>query len=220
MYAAARLLDEAPASTLTALACVALALWPEPMLDFLAYQRHAVLAGEIWRLWTAHLVHFSPSHALADAIVLLAMGALAEPVVGVRRMLLALAIGAPLISLGLLWGASAMLEYRGASGMAVMAAVVAGAVMWREGGAWKVAIAVAGSTFLVKMVAEAAGGAVRIDILPAGVSVAWQAHLLGALCGFVFLGISWAARFTSAGIHRPLVVTPGMGAGAWQDENL
>lgn len=185
MYAAARLLEEAPASTLTALAGVALAMWPEPMLDFLAYQRQAILAGEAWRLWTAHLVHFSPAHALVDAIALLAMGALAEQAIGVRRMLFALALGAPLVSLGLLWAAPAMLEYRGASAMAVMAAVVAGPVIWRTGGTWKAAIAVTGCAFLAKTLVEAAG----IDILP-GSRALWQAHLLGALCGAVLLVVS------------------------------
>src|SRR4051812_25687175 len=36
---------------------------------WLIYDRAAILHGELWRLWTGHLVHFSNSHLLLDASV-------------------------------------------------------------------------------------------------------------------------------------------------------
>ena len=51
---------------------------PASVLGTLAYKSDAILAGETWRLWTGHLVHFSWKHALADGIVLTAMARLAE----------------------------------------------------------------------------------------------------------------------------------------------
>lgn len=45
--------------------CVAAYLHP-PLAQFLVYDRRAILAGELWRLFTCHLVHFSLSHLLSD----------------------------------------------------------------------------------------------------------------------------------------------------------
>lgn len=188
MRGAVRQLEQAPASCFAALACVALALLPEAVAAHLAYARGGILAGELWRLWSAHFVHFSLTHALADALVLFSMGALAEPVVGTRRLVLALALGAPLISLGLLAGAPGLMEYRGASGLAVMIGVAAGAVMWPASARWKVAISVIAAAFAARTLCEASGLSFDASSLPEGVAVAWQAHALGALCGALLAG--------------------------------
>jgi rhomboid family GlyGly-CTERM serine protease len=42
----------------------------------LRYERHAVAAGEWWRLLTAHLVHLDPEHAALNALGLVLMWAL------------------------------------------------------------------------------------------------------------------------------------------------
>lgn len=34
--------------------------------DVLVYDRELVEAGEVWRLWTGHLVHFGPAHMVID----------------------------------------------------------------------------------------------------------------------------------------------------------
>jgi rhomboid family GlyGly-CTERM serine protease len=183
VHGAARRLERAPASTVVALACVALALLPEAVASHLAYDRGAILSGQLWRLWSGHFVHFSMQHALADALVLFSMGALAEPVAGTRRLALALALGAPLISLGLLAVAPALVEYRGASGLAVMLAVAAGGLLWHASARWKAAIAVIAIAFAAKTLCEASGLSFDATTLPDGVAVAWQAHVLGALLG-------------------------------------
>jgi len=183
VHGAARQLEPAPASSFAALACVAFALLPELAGSRLAYDRGAILSGELWRLWSGHVVHYSLAHALGDALVLFAMGALVEPIVGTRRLVLALVFGAPLISLGLLATAPALVEYRGASGIAVMLAVAAGGVLWPASARWKAAIAFLAAAFAAKTLCEASGLALDATTLPDGVAVAWQAHVLGALLG-------------------------------------
>jgi membrane associated rhomboid family serine protease len=74
-------------------------------------------------------------------------------------------------------------EYRGASGLAVLSAVLGGQLAWkRYPGSRQLlacaALALAGKTFW-----EAFASTAGFVELPAGVSVAWQAHVLGALVG-------------------------------------
>ncbi|MYM82669.1 rhombosortase [Duganella sp. FT50W] len=150
--------------------------------ELLEFDRHAILAGEIWRLWTAHLVHYSAQHALIDGATALVAGAIALPALGWRRLCLTLALAMPLISTGLLLLAPDCLVYRGASGIAVLLVVLAARVLWPRAGT------MARSTLLLlavalpgKIAAEALGYAAPWSDLPADVRVVWQAHLLGAI---------------------------------------
>jgi rhomboid family GlyGly-CTERM serine protease len=56
-------------------ACISLAasLWPG-VAALLVYERQAILQGELWRLVTGCLVHFSASHLAWDLLVLTAAG--------------------------------------------------------------------------------------------------------------------------------------------------
>lgn len=150
--------------------------------EWLEFDRHAILAGEVWRLWTCHLAHYSAQHALVDLATALAAGAIALPVLGWRRLCLILAITAPIISVGLLLFAPDLLYYRGASGMAVMLVVLAAGTLWpRAGKRSRAALVLLGGALAVKIAAEAMGYTTGWSDLPPGVTVAWQAHLLGAI---------------------------------------
>ena len=46
----------------------------EPLKGALAYQREAILAGEWWRLVTAHVVHLNMRHMLLNVAALLLLG--------------------------------------------------------------------------------------------------------------------------------------------------
>lgn len=85
--------------------------------DRLWLERTALGHGELWRLWTAHWVHFSPSHLGWNLAVLLAAGAWLE-----RRhpgwLLWHTLVAAPLISLALLVIEPAMHAYGGLSALA------------------------------------------------------------------------------------------------------
>jgi rhomboid family GlyGly-CTERM serine protease len=175
------------------LVCLALAWAGEPVSVGLAYDRQAILSGELWRLWTAHAVHFSPQHALADTLALAVLATLAERLASVRTAWVALVAGPPLISLGLLAVSPGLQEYRGASGLAVMMAVLCAGLLWSKCGAKGKCVLTALATLLLgKTVAEACGGSSGVAGLPSGVVVAWQAHLLGAGCAVAML--AWRSR--------------------------
>jgi len=93
--------------------------------ELLEFDRHAILAGEVWRLWTCHLVHYSAQHALIDFATAAAAAVVALPSLGWRRLCLILALAAPLIAAGLLLLAPECQYYRGASGIAVLLVVLA-----------------------------------------------------------------------------------------------
>jgi rhomboid family GlyGly-CTERM serine protease len=177
------LFKRAPVTLALAGACVLLACAGEAAGSALAWERSAILHGEIWRLWSGHLVHWSLSHGAADALALLAMGMLAEPIVGSRRFAAILASGVLLMSLGLLVCAPSMTEYRGASGLAMLVATLAGVLVWRRQPRARWPIGALALALVAKMLWDAGGHALTLAGLPVGVAVSWQAHLMGALSG-------------------------------------
>ena len=187
------MLERTPVTLAVGALCLALAIAGEPLASSLAWERGAILHGEIWRLWSGHLVHYSLSHAAADALAFCAVGMLAEPLVGPRRFLLALLAGAAAISLGLLAFAPALDAYRGASGLAMLTAALAGVRMWRRQPAARWLIGAAALALAAKLLGDAGGHAFTLAGLPAGVAVSWQAHLLGVLLGVCAAGRSSAA---------------------------
>lgn len=163
------------------------------MPEILEFDRHALLAGQLWRLWTGHLVHYSMRHALIDFAVVLAAAVIvvqlsASPGAGMRRLLAALGLGAPFVSLGMLAVAPHCLYYRGASGIAAMLVVMAGGALWpRAARSTRATLLLMAATLLAKICAEAAGVTHGWSDLPADVMVAWQAHLLGVVAGALAL---------------------------------
>jgi len=83
-----------------------------------------------WRLWTCHLVHFGPWHALLNLAALAAPFAVLPRALR-PRLVLGLALAAPLLSLALLplIGDG---TYRGASGLACTAWAAAGLALLRD----------------------------------------------------------------------------------------
>jgi membrane associated rhomboid family serine protease len=74
-------------------------------------------------------------------------------------------------------------EYRGTSGLAVMMAVLWGALKWPgASGGGRLMLAALACALAAKLVAEAFGRSMGLAGLPQDVAVAWQAHLVGALC--------------------------------------
>jgi len=165
---------------------------------------------EPWRLWTCHLLHFGPVHALLNLAALAVPFALL-PSRRWARLGLALLLLAPLLSLALLpfLGGG---QYRGASGLACAAWACAGFALVRdratrlEGG---LLLALLG----IKLLAEALGGAA---LLPGGEG--WvalpAAHRWGAVLG---AGGSWLLprdRRPMAPAHAPGPVPGDQEAGA------
>jgi rhomboid family GlyGly-CTERM serine protease len=180
-------------------ACLLLALAPESMIGYLACDRAGVDQGQIWRLWTGHITHFSERHTVLDALMLLIVGVIAEREFGSRRIAHLLLAGAPLISFAMFIASPALKQYRGASAIAVMLATVAGMSLWRCRPNSRVALSFLAIGVAAKIAFDALGTSVTLAELPDQVRVAWQAHLLGIMLGgiwyFVF-GRAQAERVT------------------------
>lgn len=189
--------DSRGATPVLALACLALACLPEAFAASLAWDRGAILAGQWWRLWSAHLVHFGMPHAATDALVLLAAGAIVERRIGPARLLRQLAIAAPGMSLLFFVLMPGLMEYRGASSLAAMLAVGAGVACWPQAGRAQRAMLAGAAAFTAAYALHAALGGTAWSSLPQGVLVAWQAHLLGAACGVVS-GLSATAAISAS----------------------
>lgn len=177
------LFKNAPVTLALAGACVVPACAGEAAVHALAWERSAILHGEIWRLWSGHLVHYSLSHGAADVLAFLATGILAEPVIGSRRFAAILAGGALLISLGLLQFVPALEEYRGASGLAMLVTALAGVLVWRRQPNMRWLVGAVGLALAVKLLGDAGDDTLTLAALPVGVAVSWQAHALGGLLG-------------------------------------
>lgn len=173
----------APASTLLALAALVLDYAPAGLGDLMAYDRLALLSGQLWRLWSGHLVHFSARHAITDAAALFLIGAVLEPLLGTRRLCLALGWGAALIGLALLLGLPELTHYRGLSGLDVMMAVMALCTLWQHRTLPRYRVAALAALLVFKTASEALGITLGSSSLPMGITVMWQAHALGAACG-------------------------------------
>jgi rhomboid family GlyGly-CTERM serine protease len=171
-------------TTVLALVCLALAALPQA--DPLAFDRQAILAGEVWRLWTGHWVHFSNQQLLLDVSTLLLAGAIAQREFGARFITQLLVFGMPALSMGLLLVAPELAYYRGASGVVMMLAFVAGAAFWSRRPGLRAILVMLGLVVAAKAVLDAAGLVSDLSGFPSGVGVAWQAHVLGA-------GIGWAS---------------------------
>lgn len=159
-------------------------------MDWLAFDREAILTGELWRIWTGHLVHFSIQHAVIDIVALLCLSQIMEDSIGPWQLFLALVIGAALISIGLLYWAPQLNVYRGASGLSVMLSVMAAETLGRKFPKLRLFILVLSALLILKIGLEATGVITVSSSLPALVEVAWQAHLLGVFAGFLFLTFS------------------------------
>lgn len=179
-----------------AVASVGLAALQDSVASGLALDRDA-FAGEPWRLWSCHLVHYSWRHALFDAGAVLILGNVAESSFGRKLVATVLLLTAPLLSIGLMWWVPSMAEYRGASGLAALLGTMAVAALWRSQPQRRVVLMCASMLFVAKSVCAAMH---RDSVIPLGLSqgvlVVWQAHALAigaAALVLIFVGPAAAA---------------------------
>jgi rhomboid family GlyGly-CTERM serine protease len=169
-----------PVAAVLVAVALALALMGAPATQALRYERHAVLAGQVWRLISAHLVHLGWVHAALNAVALAGIAWLLGPLHTSRRwagLALVCALG---VSLGL-WAFSPRIDwYVGLSGVIHGLAAAGAATLLRQdrtgGRLWLAALA-------VKLAWEQWQG-------PASGSLPWlagativDAHLYGAVAG-------------------------------------
>jgi rhomboid family GlyGly-CTERM serine protease len=179
----------AVAAAVTAGLLMVAAVLPPSWQQAGALRRSDVLAGEGWRLWSGHLVHFGLPHAWFDALALAALVFGALQTLSPARLLGAGLVVAPLLSLSVLGLEPGLQEYRGASGLVVALLAWTVADLWRRRAVPRRWLAL-GAIGLVGKVAWDAGPGrhVASGVLPAGVAVAWSAHLAGAVLGALWGG--------------------------------
>jgi len=154
--------------------------------DLLQYDRARVAGGEVWRLLTGQMVHWTARMAVADLAVLLALGLWLETGGRRRAFLLALILGAVWVALGVQLLPPHLTLYRGSSGLAsalfVLTALEAARPPARPSA--RILATCALLLFAAKIVWETAGGhPLFAGTLPSGVQVTPMVHLLGGLAG-------------------------------------
>jgi len=174
-------------------ACIGLALLPGHLTDWLAFDRQAILDGEVWRLWTGHLVHFSLQQALLDIAALATVLYIAERELGARVAALAMLLGAAMISLLLLAAAPGMQIYEGASGLSMVLGTAAAIQLWHRSPRSHTVLVLMAGAVIGKLLLDVSGSCPTCSSVPAGVSVAWQAHAAGLAIGGL---MGWRVRAT------------------------
>ncbi|HEV7786583.1 MAG TPA: rhomboid family intramembrane serine protease [Thermoanaerobaculia bacterium] len=144
-------------------------------------------AGEVWRLLTGQLVHWTPRMATFDAGMLLALAIWLE-LRGDRRLLVTgLALGGGLTALAVHTLSPDLLVYRGSSGVASALFVLAAVrIADTPDPRLRILAIAAGVLFLAKAAFESiAGQTLFAGPLPPRVHVVPLAHLLAGLGGLV-----------------------------------
>jgi len=140
----------------------------------------AATHGEVWRLWTGHLVHYDFRHFLTNAIAIVVPIALTDRR-SRRSIVLSMTFIAPMISLALLTGAH-FDEYRGASALALAIWVASALTLLRAQSASDRHTGAALITLAIgKLAFETAGaGHLWTEVAPLPL-----AHVAGAIAGVI-----------------------------------
>jgi rhomboid family GlyGly-CTERM serine protease len=172
--------------------------------DCLQYDRLAIADGALWRIVTAHFVHWSGEHLIWDGLALGVLGWLCERE-GAGRFLACVAVSAITISAILWFSEPGMATYRGLSGIdSALFAMLATRILcdaaaerdWlRIGLTGLVAVG-----FAAKVGFEMASGATLfVDSLSAGMTPVPLAHVVGGAIG-LFLGLRVPGGRTEQGM--------------------
>jgi rhomboid family GlyGly-CTERM serine protease len=165
----------------------------------LAYDRHAIAAGELWRLLTGHFVHWSPGHLTWDVGTFLVLGAACE-VRSRRRFLACLAGSALAIPIAVWLWLPELRLYAGLSGIDSALFALLGTELvseqWRRHSPAALGIALALClAFALKIGFEMTnGGTVFVGDLAPGIAPVPRAHLVGAGIGVLVSATGDARR--------------------------
>jgi rhomboid family GlyGly-CTERM serine protease len=178
-------------ATLAITAAAGLAFgWPR-LAGGLIYERADILAGQVWRLWTGHLVHYTSPHLLWDLAVFLPAGVWLEWITprGARWFYLLTPLA---ISLFLLFSEPALGRYAGLSGVGTGLLVLLALVQLRRDSnepRWfwlGVLLLVA-----VKIIVESITHAPMVVRFDADVRTVPLAHIGGVICALVAFLALW-----------------------------
>lgn len=157
----------------------------------LQYERPAILDGQIWRLWTAHVVHLGWSHYLLNAAGLWLVWVLFRHTASTAVWCWHFLFAGFAIGLGLLWLNPDLVWYVGLSGV-LHALFIAGlAADMREHTALGTLVLLA---FAAKLLLEQTYGPLPGSEQSAGGPVVVDAHLYGAIAGCISYGIHYGFK--------------------------
>jgi rhomboid family GlyGly-CTERM serine protease len=164
----------------------------------LELNRELVLSGQLWRVWTGHLVHTNLPHFLLNLSVALIIYFTFFSSLKPARVLASALVLAPLISATLLWFYPQVAWYNGLSGLlhALLAFFSLRLVLEGDRVFW-----VGLCLVWLKVLAEAAGMYPAPGIQHGVMRVLTEAHLAGALVGTIFALLVGALRRYGSGIR-------------------
>ncbi len=178
-----RVSQRIPVCTLGILLGAVVASYCPAVTSFLIYEREAVWCGQVWRLFSSHLVHFGGQHLAYDLLAFGVAGAMLEAR-GRRQLGTLCALTAVAIGGFLLIAKPEIVRYGGLSGVstAVLTYVaLSGLAEARRSRliCWAVLLMV-----LCKIVVEGVTGASILPYaIPAAFVPVWQAHAIGYAAG-------------------------------------
>ena len=196
----------------TLLVCSAAGVvFAQPQLQaLLIYDRAAIDGGEIWRLVTGNLVHFSPSHFLYDVVPLFVAGAVIE-MRGSRRFAILCLASAATIGATVYVGSPELSVFGGLSGIVMAAFTYLCLDGLNESGAWRRLCQVALILLVVKMSIEMTLGrsfeSFAESESPSFVPVP-PAHIAGAVTALILF--AWTSL---AGLHEMRATPPSLPSG-------
>ncbi|MFQ5518553.1 MAG: hypothetical protein ACE5E3_00990 [Mariprofundus sp.] len=168
----------------------------------LAFEKDAILAGEWWRLWTAHFTHFKYSQLLINTIVIALLGLIAGHFAKIWQFALILLIAMPVMTGLLLLTTPNLLFFRGAVGVAAMVWMIATWFLIVESKRFSLGYWL-GLVFLLLFIGKV--GMEGLALLSpsasrfAGLQIAWLVQLYGTLVGLAFFNALHQMHVTNAG---------------------
>lgn len=174
----------------------ALAIFALPHLtDAFLYRRTELASGQLWRLWTGHLVHFGWQHLAADLAVLLASGMWIE-ILAPRTTRWLFLLAPPAISTLLFVADPKLAFYGGLSGVAVGVLVLLALVQLHRDRAsprwfWPAVLAVV----TIKICVEGVSAAPLVAGFSPDIKVSTLAHLGGIACALLAWPFARSPRF-------------------------
>ncbi|GAA3580168.1 rhombosortase [Marinobacter xestospongiae] len=171
-----------------------IALWAFGLEDVLRYERHAVLNGEIWRLFSANFVHLGWEHLMLNLVGLVLVWYLVGRVLSVTNWLIVVVMCSVCVTGGLWMTEADLAWYVGLSGL-LHGILVAGALLlvWSD----------PRFAFGILAIVTLKVGTEVIGEFPSpvegiiGGQVVSMSHLYGALGGIV----SWLGMCVASKVH-------------------
>lgn len=201
-------LKTVPWWTIVTAAAAAAALMIPGAAELLIYDRSGLLRGEMWRLLTAHLVHYSGGHLLNNMLVLVFAGALVETRYRSDWPWI-VALSSVAIGIGVYLFEPGIARYAGASGVAFALLTYAALRGLAENPRWRVVCALVLVTIALKLVAESLFGWQLVHWeRQAGFVTVTLSHTVGATSGFLIWSAHgakqvYANRFRAAPLIEP-----------------